>query len=230
MADGNPNDGLWMLFFLLFITFGILFVIWLIFTPQILQAYLWLREGQGYIGSLWTGDDKIIQTVMGPLSFGDAKDYIASITPQVLMQEDVPHWSIINATSTAILTPLKWPFGIVMGIWAIWALFRSPTSQHRKTYGLDSLIDAQSQTFPVINPIRTFNPLSDVPHRAPGALVPAELPSFAEALSPEEWMAFHRIPNNDGVVDEGAIEEAFKGQLGKPWQGYKKIACAQDFK
>ena len=85
------------------------------------------------------------------------------------------------------------------------------------------MIDAQSQTFPVINPIRTFNPLSDVPHRAPGALVPAELPSFAEALSPEEWMAFHRIPNNDGVVDEGAIEEAFKGQLGKPWQGYKKL-------
>ena len=223
MAEGNPNDGLWMLFFLLFIICGIAFIIWIAFTPQILQAYLWLREGQAYIGALWTDDDKIIETVMGPMTFQNARDFIETTTPQMLMREDVPHWSIINATSVAILTPLKWPFGLIMGFWTLWALFKSPTSQHRKTYDLDGLVDVQSQTFPIINPIRTFNPLNDVPHRAPGDLVPAQLPQFAEALSPEEWMAYYRIPNNDGVTDEDAVEEAFKLQLGQPWKGYQKL-------
>lgn len=223
MAEGNSDDGIWMLFFIVVITFGIVFVIWITFTPQILQGYLWLRQGEAAIGSLWVDGDKILRTAMGPMTFDQAKDFIHSTTPAVLLQDDVPHWKIINATSLVILTPLKIPFGIIMGIFTIWALFKSPMSQHRKTYGLDSLIDAQSQTFPVINPIKNFNPLNDIPSRAPGDLVPAELPLFAEALSPEEWMAFYRIPNNDGVVDRDATEEALKVQLGKPWQGYKKL-------
>ncbi len=222
-GNDNSNDGLWMLFFIFVVVFGISYVIWITFTPQLLQGYLWLRQGEAYIGSLWTDNDTIVMTTNGPLSFGDAKDIIHSVTPQMLLQDNVDHWSIINATSLAILNPLRIPFGIILGLWAIWALFKSPTSQHRKTYSLDSLINAQSQMFPVINPIKNFNPLNDVPARAPGALVPAELPMFAEALSPEEWVAFHKIPVPDGHLDRDSTEKAFEVQLGKPWQGYKKL-------
>lgn len=223
MADGNPNDGLWMLFFIFFITFLILFFIWSFFTPQVLQGYLWLRQGEVMIGSLWTDNDKVFQTVSGPMSFGEAKEIIDTVTPQMLLDESVDHWQIIKATSLVVLSPLRIPFGIVIGLMAFYALFKSPLSQHRKTYGLDSLIDAQSQTFPVISPIKTFNPLNDVPARAPGSLVPAELPLFAEALSPEEWTAFHKIPIPDGQVDREAMEKAFHLQLGAKWQGYKKL-------
>lgn len=222
-GGGNENDGLWMLFFIFFLFFGILYVIWSVFTPQVLQGYLWLRQGEAYVGSLWTADSEIIMTEQGEMTFGEAKQIVHTVTPKQLLNENVDHWSIIGATSLVILKPLRLPAMILFGLMAFYALFKSPTSRHRKTYGLDSLIDAQRQTFPVINPIKDFNPMEDIPARAPGALVPAELPVFAEALSPEEWVAFHKIPVPDGKLDHDATENAFKKQLGKPWQGWKKL-------
>jgi len=222
-GNDNSSDGLWMLFFILFITFGILFMIWYTFTPYVVQGYLWLRQGEVMIGSLWTDTDASLMTSMGPMTFAQAKDIVFNATPQQIL-ESKEHWSVMEATSRVILTPLKIPVGILFGIMALWALFKSPTSQHRKTYGLDSLMKAQVQTFPVISPIINFNPLKDVKHRAPGALVPAELPLFAEALSPEEWIAFYKIPIPDGQVDKEAMTTAFALQLGKPWLGYKKLA------
>ena len=85
------------------------------------------------------------------------------------------------------------------------------------------MIDTQSNTFKVVKPFVNFNPLTDVPPRAPGAPVPAELPIFAEALGPEEWLAFHKIPMPDGQLDNKSCENAFKIQLGQKWQGAKKL-------
>ena len=222
-GQGDSNDGLWMLFFILAFICALIWGIWYLFKPQILYGYLALREGQMAVASLYTKDDVVIETPSGDMTFGETKVLIKSLTPQILLSEEVNHWQVIHATSVAVLKPLRIPFGIIFALMVYYAFFRGPTSHHRKTYGLDSLIDAQTQTFPVINPIKNFNPLFDTPHRAPGALVPAELPLFAEALSPEEWMAFHKIPIPDGVVDRDAVEAALKLQLGEPWQGVKKL-------
>jgi len=224
MADGgNQDDGLWMLFFIMaFICVGA-WGLWYAFKPQLLQGYLWARQGEMVVASLYTNDDYTIETSVGELSFGEAKTIINQVTPETLLSEDVDHWQIINATSLAILKPLRIPFGILFGLMALFAMYRGPTSYHRKKFGLNSLIEAQSQTFPVINPIKNFNPLEDIPHRAPGMLVPAELPLFAEALSPEEWAAFNKIPIIDNKVDRDAVESTFSLQLGEPWHGVKKL-------
>ncbi|MCF6342365.1 MAG: hypothetical protein L3J31_06125, partial [Bacteroidales bacterium] len=74
-------------------------------------------------------------------------------------------------------------------------------------------------------PFVTFNP-SEQPPRPPGAPVPAELPAFAEALGPEEWIAYNKIPIPDGILNEAITTKAFTKQLGRRWQGIKTITRA----
>lgn len=219
---GNSNDGLWMIFFVLVMLCVLFWGIWFLFKPQLLQTYLWTRQGQVTIGSLWTDDDAMFRTNSGEMSFGEAKTLLDEMTPAMLMNEEVDHWSFINATSLVTLKPLRIPFTIIFGLMIYYAVFRSPQSKHRKTYSLESLMKVQSSTFPVIQPMLNFNPLKKE-NRAPGSLVPAELPLFAEALSPEEWVAFHRIPIQDGKLNHDAIDNALRLQLCGPWKGYKSL-------
>lgn len=223
-GQGDSNDGLWMMFFILAFICAFFWGLWYLFKPQILYGYLEVRQGQLAVASLYTKDDVVIETPSGPMTFGETKALIESLTPEILLSDDVNHWQVINATSVATLKSLRIPFGIIFGIMIYYAWFRGPTSHHRKVYSLDNLIEVQSQAFPVISPIKNFNPLFDTPHRAPGALVPAELPLFAEALSPEEWIAFHKIPVPDGIVDREAVARALTLQLCEPWQGVKKLS------
>jgi intracellular multiplication protein IcmP len=105
-------------------------------------------------------------------------------------------------------------------IYYVW--FRGPTSWFRKVFKLDDLIKKQAQTFKVIQPIINFNP-SEANHRPPGSPVPAILPLFAEALSPEEWLAFHKIPIVDDKIDRDDMQRAFQLQLMGKWQGAGKL-------
>jgi intracellular multiplication protein IcmP len=220
MAEGgDSNDGLWMMFFILLIVGALFYGIWFLFKPQVLQGYLWVRQGEIAVGSLWTDNDYAVDVVIAgektTMTFGEAHELIDSLTPQILLNDDVKTWEIITATSTAVLKPFRIPFGIGFLVLIYLTLFKGPTTHFRRTYGLDSLIDTQSNTFKVIKPFVSFNPLTDVPPRAPGAPVPAELPLFAEALGPEEWLAFHKIPMPDGQLDNDSCERAFEIHLGQ---------------
>ena len=53
--------------------------------------------------------------------------------------------------------------------------------------------------------------------------MPAELPPFAEALGPEEWLAYNEIPIKDKVLDKNALFQAFTKQLGGRWKGVKGL-------
>lgn len=226
MADGNSNDGLWMLFFIAaFIAAGA-YGIWYVFKPQLLQGYIWVRTAEAEVASLWTDDDYEVAITVngqeGTMTFGEARAILKEITPEALLSGQVNKWDIISATTATVLKPLRWLFAVFFGIMAYFAWFKGPTSHHKQRYNLNSLIKAQAQTFKVISPIVNFNP-SNQPPRAPGSPVPAILPLFAEALSPEEWVAYNRVPNVDGVIEKDAATEAFAKQLGKRWQGAQKL-------
>lgn len=222
---GNSNDGIWMLFFIIAFICVFFVGIWFVLKPQILQGYLWVRQGEVAIASLWTDNDDVINIgKTSTMTFGEASELIQTLTPKILLRDDVKHWQIIQATSAAILTPLKIPSGIIFLFMAGYAMFRGPTSYFRKTINLDGLIEKQSRTFKIVQPFVKFNPLNDIPPRSPGDPVPAELPLFAEALGPEEWLAFHKIPLRDGKLNKESAHNAFTHQLGGKWQGMKKLA------
>tara|TARA_B100001750_G_C15510066_1_gene603003 strand:- start:512 stop:1768 length:1257 start_codon:yes stop_codon:yes gene_type:complete len=225
-GGGDSNDGLWMLFFIFAFLGGALFAIWFFFTPQVLQGYLWLRQGEMALASLWTDNDYTVEVItprgVQPMTFAEARNLVNTATPDQL--ENHPNLlNIMHATSLAAMKPMRYFFGPLFLLMGIYALFYGPTSHNRRKYNLQSLIQAQAQSFPAIAPIVNFNPLTDTKHRPPGALVPAQLPLFAEALSPEEWAAFHKIPMPDGKVDRDAADEAFALQLGEKWRGPQKL-------
>ena len=129
------------------------------------------------------------------------------------------HLSLFNAMTMGIM---KIFFVALTALAALWTLFYGPQTQYRTRLGLDGLIARQSKNFPVISPFVDFNP-SLQPPRPPGSPVPVELPLFAEALGPEEWLAFNQIPIPDGKIDEEAAAKVFRRQLIGRWKGVKAL-------
>lgn len=129
------------------------------------------------------------------------------------------HLSLFNAMT---MGPLKILFILISVLGAFWCLFIGPHTQYRSRLGLDGLIARQAPNFPVISPFVDFNP-STQPPRPPGSPVPVELPEFAEALGPEEWLAYNQIPIPNGVVDEDALQKHFQKQLIGRWKGVKAL-------
>ncbi|MEZ5815421.1 MAG: type IV secretion system protein [Alphaproteobacteria bacterium] len=116
------------------------------------------------------------------------------------------------------MQPLRGFFVFLTALGALWCLFRGPQTHYRQHLGLEGLIHRQSKNFPVIAPFADFNP-STQPPRPPGSPVPAELPAFAEALGPEEWLAYNEISAPDGAIEEKSATKAFMKQLYGRWKG-----------
>lgn len=227
MSSENNNDGLWLLFFIMFFICAFLYGIWFLFKPYILDGFLLVRQWEIMLAALWTEDSyRVPITVNGEassMSFGEARELVRTLTPEVLLREDMNTWEILNAISLAVLMPLRYLFGAIMGFFFLYILFRGPTTYYRRMFNLDGLIKVQAETFRVVTPFIDFNPLKEIAPRAPGQDVPAELPLFSEALSPEEWIAFHRLTPVDGQFDPQRVEAAFSQQLGESWKGAKAL-------
>ena len=125
------------------------------------------------------------------------------------------HLAYFNALA---MQPARIVMFAIAALGALWCIFYGPRTHYRSKLGLEGLIHRQAKNFPVIAPFIDFNPATQPP-RPPGSPVPAELPSFAEALGPEEWLAFCNIPAPDGKIDEDAAAKAFKRQLYGRWKG-----------
>lgn len=112
----------------------------------------------------------------------------------------------------------RFPAGVALICMGLWVLLFSQTGQYKNKHGLESLMGVMAQSWPSITPFLKYNP-ADKNSRAPGARVPLEMPKFAEALYPEEWMAHNRIRVVNGVPDRDQIRRALLGQLGDKFDG-----------
>jgi intracellular multiplication protein IcmP len=197
--------------------FGALFyLIWWYFSTEIKDAIRWLRYGEMWIVSLFVSDDFTVNWKGQDIDFDSAMKMARE------MPADQINGDFLSLISTVAMTPYLYiVFAFTLGF-ALWTLFRGPGSEHRESFNLDSLIKKQANIFPIIAPMINFNP-AKLPSRAPGAPVPAELPMFAEALSPEEWVAYYSIPAPDGKIDEETAHKAFAKQLGQRWRGAKHL-------
>lgn len=228
MSD-NKNSGYdnaigWAL--LLAVFAAILWLLWYFQSENIRSAVRWVRYVEMSATELIVGSDYEIKKngeVIATL--GQINDFAGTA-----------HKSKLNSVNMEIiglgaLYPLRYFFTLVIAFMAFWSLFRGPKALYRQKLDLNHLISRQSANFPAIAPFVKFNPTNQPP-RPPGAPVPAELPAFAEALSPEEWIAYYDIPVPNGKVDGDAASKAFTRQLGPAWRGtmhmapYKQILLA----
>lgn len=214
MADKEPtpydNTMGWSIIAITMIFFGAF--LWIQYGDSILSAIRWLRWGEMRALSLFLDEDYQIMWNGQPVNFHQWME----ATPRLAKSQlDANTMGVLNAL---VMQPIKW---IVIGLLAVmgmWAALWGPGTQYKRKLNLEELIKHQSKIFPIINPFRTFNP-SKQPPRPPGTPVPVDLPLFAEALGPEEWLAFNDIPDRDGNIVVDDARAAFARQLGGPWRG-----------
>ncbi|MGH1377968.1 MAG: type IV secretion system protein [Alphaproteobacteria bacterium] len=202
---------------LMLVIFGVLlWVFWFFWAVEIREMVRWIRYGEAWLVSWFLGSDYQVPFAGGEVAF---HKYFNMIPDYQKEQLEMKHLALFGALA---MQPLKYVFVLITGAGALWCMFCGPNTQYRTRMSIENLIGAQSKVFPVISPFIKFNP-STQPPRPPGAPVPAELPLFAEALGPEEWLAFNSIQTPDGEIEKGSANQAFIEQLGKPWRGVKAL-------
>jgi len=228
VAD-NKNTGYdhamgW--FMLLIVISALLWLLWYVQADNIRNVVRWVRYAEISLNHLVLGDDYVVSSNGEPVAkLGEIKDYAANTDKSLLNSRSM------ELISLGALYPLRYVFTLLIVLMAFWALFRGPKALYRQKLDLNTLIQRQAPNFPAIAPFVKFNP-SNQPPRPPGAPVPAELPAFAEALGPEEWVAYYDIPVPNGQLDAAVAAKAFAQQLGPAWRGtmhmapYKQILLA----
>lgn len=221
MSDGKKEGGTEQLIgwtILLLMVLACFYLIYKQFTPETLNIVRWIRFVELWIISLFTFDSYSVTLPSGQsVNIEQLKDIIPSVPSEDLDTEKIGY-----ITSVA-LYPIKWIIIAAIGLIGLWAYTKGPGTQFTEVFNLDGFIRFQSKNFPIISPFVQFNP-SKQPPRPPGSDVPAELPAFAEALGPEEWIAYNQIPIKDTNIDKNATYKAFARQLGPRWKGSKNLA------
>lgn len=205
-----------MILFSAFIIGGISFLIWKTFRLQIIEAMRWVRMGELYLASLLYGDDAVVRYGSGKQIVGVWRKWLPEANVREITNQHIKVMAVVA------VTPLRHLFVGILAVLALWAIFYGPGAPYRRRMNLETLMKEQARSFPAIFPFVKFNPRS-LPFRAPGQAVPSKLPLFAEALSPEEWMAHNEITMVGGQIDINRAWNALGKQLGRRWQGPQKL-------
>ncbi len=218
MSD-KPNaydEELMMSILIVAVLAGIGWLLWTVFTPQITNGFRYIRLGEMAIVRQFTSENFAVKypDMREPVKMADMQSFlqkapVEDITPK--------HLSI---SADMAQQKLRVPFGVILLLCALWMLYNGPHSKFKKKHDLESLIEKQVKAFPYIAPLVDFDP-SKMPSRSPGDPVPEELPLFAEALGPEEWIAHNRLPMPDGKIDPEATAAALAKQLQGRWKGWQ---------
>lgn len=212
----NSHDNAIGLFFVALIVAGLVYLIWYFFDTEIRNAIRWIRYTEMWVISWFVSDDYTVLFNGAPINWQEGFENTKEFSAAQIKGEHLSYFTALAAK------PIRIFLAALMGLGALWCVFKGPRTHNRRSLGLEGLIEFQSKNFPVITPFLSFNP-SKQPPRPPGSPVPAELPLFAEALGPEEWLAYFQIKTPDGKVDEKSAEKAFKRQLIGRWKGVKAL-------
>jgi|TARA_B100000073_G_scaffold348169_1_gene365462 intracellular multiplication protein IcmP len=210
-------------FFILAIVLGVIgYILYNYFEYDIKNVIRYWRIGEIHLGILLHGRDYTILWQMPGTT--EVQEWpLGSILDQLkVLDKTLLNDQIMDLAAHAALVPIKYALSAILVMFAIWSMFYGPYTQFRTKFSLNTLIKRQSKIFPYITPFIEFDPGTQ-PARPPGAPVPAELPLFAEALGPEEFVAYHSLHGKDGDLNYDVSYKAFVKQLGKPWRGALKL-------
>lgn len=198
--DKDKDDDIRLAALILIVGAMFAWAMWVLFSVQISSAVRWLRVGEMYLISLWTD------------SFDQLREEFIALRPEFV----TPRY--IAFTTREVMNEIKIPASVIIGGLMVWNVLKQPGGKLQRKLGMEGLIKDLSSVFPVTSPIIKFNPLKNN-SRMPGRPVPSKLPPMAEALSPEEWVAYHGIPVHQGQMDTHYVRQAFAKQLKGRWNG-----------
>lgn len=205
MAKESKHDIPVLVCLTIFVVSLVCILFWMAMSTQISSGVRWIRVLELSIASLFTDRyDVLLAQLKG------------------LRPEQIRPYYLLKMTE-ATMEFYKYPIMVIMFIMAgISYFFVKDRHPFARRFDLEGIAKEQAEAFPVTLPLIKFNPLQDN-HRPPGNPVPARLPPFAEALTPEEWVAHNDIPLTKGVIDRDATRLAFAKQLGGRWKGVQAL-------
>lgn len=213
----SPHEDFLMTFFAAFVIGGVLFIIWYLFQVELKSMLRWIRVGQLHVVSWIYGDQASMPRYGSSATVGIWRKWL----PKANADTDID-WMAIKVMTGLAVFPLRYFIVGALVLLALIVMFKGPGTYYRRRMGLETLMQEQAKSFPTIAPFLKFDPRK-LPFRAPGQPVPAQLPMFSEALSPEEWLAYHQVGYSGGRLDTGRAYQALALQLGKRWQGPSKL-------
>jgi intracellular multiplication protein IcmP len=230
--QGNEDPTLHFLLFIAVLV-GICWLVWHFFNSEILEMMRYLRLAELWLIGLvdhqaracfhWLRIAPTGNATPSPETYQAANSCFGADSLRQLPPVEALQYYNITPVSLGVITDLavrylRWIAGAAcLGI-GVYAMYLSPRNKFKTRYDLENFIKIQSRMWPIIAPIVNFIP-SRTSARIPGDTVPDKLPVFAEALSPEEWISWHRIPVTNGIPERERVRRAFLLQLGPRWQG-----------
>jgi intracellular multiplication protein IcmP len=202
MADDKKQmDPLFIWGTALGMVIGFALLVWFALGDRISSGTRWIRVAELWVIGLFTDKYEPLRLQLIALPYG-----------QISLDQFL-------AMNIIVVGLMKYPIAAIIFVFC-WRTYTGINNKNPFTrkFDLEGLTKEHALAFPVIRPATKFNPLKEN-HRKPGDPVPARLPPFAEALSPEEWVSYSDIPLTDNLPDRDAARRAFLPQLGKRWQG-----------
>ncbi|MDE2028933.1 MAG: hypothetical protein KGI97_00040 [Alphaproteobacteria bacterium] len=205
----HATHDFWLNYFFRWLRFGEIWVINLFAGHRYDACLEWLRYARLPNQPPLPGFDRVTNacfgTHLGSVPSGDLLSYYSLTMPP------------IAALGALTAVYFRWPMAAALVAVAVYQMFLSPRHKFMIKHTLESFIAVQAKMWPVIMPIVKFNPSKS--GRILGDPIPDKLPIFAEALSPEEWLSWCRIPVVNGIPDRDTTRRALIQQLGPRWNG-----------
>lgn len=245
MSGGKGDiDPTWSLLLIILLVLGFAALTWYFFRAELLEVQRWIRMAEIWLvapfdsrvpdcftwlrtAPVGTPPPRGSYVMPSPEAYKAALSCFHDYRPQTL--DSVRAFEFYNVTpvslgviSAMITHYLRWPVAVMCGLMGVYAVFFSIRNKFKTRHNMESFIRTQAAMWPVISPIVDFNP-SKSSARTPGTMMPDKTPAFAEAFSPEEWLAYHRVPVVNGVPDTEAVRRAMTLQLGPRWRGFSDL-------
>lgn len=219
MAQGETDDTPVVLTLIILLLCGGAFALWWFFSAELMSFVRWVRLGQIQAAAWVFGSDYTHYDSMmgGSFSLAQIIDFMRSVDAYELIPE---HVGLFTRASLEFWRPL---FAAILLAFAAWSYLKGPGTKFHRQMDLNGILEEHAKSFPSIRPFINFNPLKQEV-RVPGTPVPVKLPTFAESLAPEEWLAFNLIPISETrQLDEQSTYAAFVQQLGRRWKGLSHL-------
>jgi intracellular multiplication protein IcmP len=233
MAASSGEDPAWHLLFFVAVISLLIYLIWYFFKIQLLEIVRYVRLAELGVLSLfdsqaraclaWLQTAPVNNKIPTPEVIEAAAKCYGIQSLKQLPPAEALHYYNISPSSMSVMTTIamryiRWIAALACAAVGIHALYFSMRNKFKTRHTLESFIKTQVKMWPVIAPIVDFIPTRSSA-RIPGSTVPDKLPPFAEALSPEEWLSYHRISIVNGIPDRDQVRKALFLQLGPRWQG-----------
>jgi len=212
---GEADSGMTMIL-LVCVLLAASYVIWYFFHQQIIDLIRYIRWAELRVIGLFAKD--VVMPDGSHVTPQALSDWLGS--NQAAGRLSWEQLAVISATIVPQF--IRYPAAVVLLVLGVIAYRYAPRRNMRTIFSLEELIKVQAQAWPVTSPITKLNPATG-PQRIPGEAMGASLPPFAEALSPEEFVSFYRIPLQDKMIDQESAAKVFTRQLGPRWQAWQKL-------